>query len=71
MGRQRGRPKTTPRPWGDKVLDASGLYRMQTKANCRECGKSPAKVRLGHYSLCGVCWNKIQWLRWAMKELKG
>ncbi len=35
---------------------------------CRECGRMPARVHLGQHALCGVCWNKIQWLRWATKQ---
>jgi len=50
---------------------ATQMRLLKGTAWCRECGRMPARVRLGHHTLCGVCWNKICWLKWAKKEVGG
>lgn len=44
--------------------------RLNTGAHCHACGSAPARVRLGHKNICGVCWNRICWLRWAQQVLE-
>jgi hypothetical protein len=44
--------------------------RKATNANCWECGYAPARVIVRQRRLCGVCWNKVMWLRWARRVLE-
>lgn len=44
--------------------------RPNSNPNCWECGYAPARVRMGHRNICGVCWNKIAWLRWAHRVME-
>ena len=58
------------KPWDGRPLDTAGLARIKPAGRCRECGRAPAKVVFGnHLTLCGVCWNRLCWLRWAQREL--
>lgn len=38
---------------------------------CHNCHTAPAHVYLERHVLCGVCWNKVMWLRWAKDTLRG
>lgn len=37
---------------------------------CHYCRIAPARVYLKRHLLCGVCWNKVEWLRWAKDALR-
>lgn len=44
--------------------------RLNSGAHCHACGIAPARIRLGYKNICGVCWNRIGWLRWAQGVLE-
>jgi len=38
-------------------------------AACHYCHTGPAYVYLREHLLCGVCWNKVMWLKWAREGM--
>jgi hypothetical protein len=70
-----GRDLTTLRPvdaldrlWTGGETHIAIEVRHSMNGTCFECAHSPARVYVQGRLLCGVCWNKVMWLRWARKE---